>query len=574
MKFSINDSIIKKIASIIALSVLGFVIISFLSVVVLNTVKKIGSLSDSERNVTVNMYNAALNFERFVFYKDSSDYDKFASKIDRVIYESGSMGSLYKLLEKKSIDEIVEYIANKEGREYAEERRGFVQVVSLLRSNEVMKSARDESDKYSGFVKRYLSCAKKYKKSVNESEKRELLKEIASITDIINSEGKKFSTKLKGLSNLITTIMTRTLFGTIIAIIAIILIYSKFVIKSITKPLNDTVSFSKIMAVGDFTNKLNIKNKDELGQLATEFNKMVSSLKSMIGNVSGGIKTLSSSSTGLFEVSNQMNKGSQLTFSKSESVTNAAQEMSANITSVAAAMEQTSTNINIVATAAEEMTATIYEIAKNSERASVITGEAVDQVDSTSTRVNELGNAAQDIGKVTETITEISEQTNLLALNATIEAARAGESGKGFAVVASEIKSLANQTADATLEIKDKIKGIQDSTSVTVIDINKITGVIDNINEIVSTIASAVEEQSITTREISNNVSQASYGINEVNEKVSSSSVFAEEISTDIQSVNQATNEMKDSSSLVNENSEELSNLATQLKEMIEKFKI
>lgn len=124
-------------------------------------------------------------------------------------------------------------------------------------------------------------------------------------------------------------------------------------------------------------------------------------------------------------------------------------------------MEEATTNINMIASAAEEMTATIAEIAQNSEKGNAIVGRAVSQAQVVSAKVGELGHAAQQIGKVTETITEISEQTNLLALNATIEAARAGEAGKGFAVVANEIKELAKQTALATEEIKSQISSIQ-----------------------------------------------------------------------------------------------------------------
>jgi methyl-accepting chemotaxis protein len=115
-----------------------------------------------------------------------------------------------------------------------------------------------------------------------------------------------------------------------------------------------------------------------------------------------------------------------------------------------------------VASASEEISLTINDIASNSERARKITGEAVQQAETTSETVGHLGTSAMEIGKVTEAITEISEQTNLLALNATIEAARAGEAGKGFAVVANEIKELAKQTA--TQDIKGQVEGIQGSS--------------------------------------------------------------------------------------------------------------
>ena len=347
-----------------------------------------------------------------------------------------------------------------------------------------------------------------------------------------------------------------------------------FISFSITRPIIKGVDFARGMSLGDFTATLDIDQKDEIGVLADALNKMVSNLGQMIREIAENSKTLSGSASNLSSIANQMSSGADSMSGKSNTVAASAEEMSANMTSVAAAIEQASTNVGIVATASEDMMATINEIAQNSEKARTITGEAVSQAKSASGLVEELGNAAQNIGKVTETITEISEQTNLLALNATIEAARAGDAGKGFAVVANEIKELARQTADATQQIKGKIGGIQDSTAATVTEIEQITKVIDDVNEIVSTIATAVEEQSVTTKEIVNNVQQASQGIQEVTENVTQSSTVAREIAGDISEVNQSTGEMSNSSSQVNLSAGELNNLAGQLEDTVGRFKV
>ena len=358
----------------------------------------------------------------------------------------------------------------------------------------------------------------------------------------------------------------------IAAIVAVALLITRAIVKPIQGVVVSLDDLSQ--GEGDLTTRLPVSNRDEIGQLSEKFNTFMDKLHTMIRDIAKGVDTLSSSSTELSAISQQMSAGAEQTSGKSDTVAAAAEEMSTNMNSVSAAMEQSSTNTNMVASAAEEMTATINEIAQNAEKARGVSEQAVDQTKGAGDQMSELGSAAQAIGKVTETITEISEQTNLLALNATIEAARAGEAGKGFAVVANEIKELAKQTAEATLDIKQQIGGIQSSTGNTVEAIEQIGQVMEDVNDIVSTIATAVEEQSVSTQEIADNITQVSSGISEVNENVAQSSSVAGEITESITEVNQASSEMANSSSQVQHSAEELSQLAEQLNGMVGRFKI
>ena len=344
----------------------------------------------------------------------------------------------------------------------------------------------------------------------------------------------------------------------------------------VVKPISKVVGGLKDIAEGegDLTKTLKVSSEDEVGELAKWFNIFMEKLRTIIAEISGNADSMTSSSVDLSKLSSNLSEGADTTSAKSNTVATAAEEMSSNINSVAAATEEASTNMNLVATAAEEMTSTINEIAQNSEHARTITQDAVKQADDASQKIDELGRAAQEISKVTETITEISEQTNLLALNATIEAARAGEAGKGFAVVANEIKELARQTAEATQDIKNRIEGIQKSTSMSVKQVEGISKVINDVNEIVSTIATAVEEQSVTTKEIAGNVAQASNGMQEVSENIAQSSAVSSEIARDIADVNQSSNDMSNSSSQVDMSAQQLSKLAEQLKGLVGKFKI
>src|SRR5213079_3082622 len=189
-------------------------------------------------------------------------------------------------------------------------------------------------------------------------------------------------------------------------------------------------------------------------------------------------------------------------------------------TMVAAASEEASTNVQSVASASEELSSSVTEISRRVQDSARMAAEAVDQAARTNARVNELSQAASRIGDVVELINAIAGQTNLLALNATIEAARAGEAGRGFAVVASEVKALAEQTAKATGEIGQQVGGIQSATQDSVTAIQAISGTIEKLSEISSTIAAAVEEQGAATQEISRNVQQAAQGTQQVTSNI------------------------------------------------------
>jgi methyl-accepting chemotaxis protein len=214
--------------------------------------------------------------------------------------------------------------------------------------------------------------------------------------------------------------------------------------------------------------------------------------------------------------------------SVSESMAANAEETAAQAGVASTAAEQVSQNVASVATAAEEMGVSIKEIAKSANEAARVATSAVKVADRTNATVAKLGESSTEIGNVIKVITSIAQQTNLLALNATIEAARAGEAGKGFAVVANEVKELAKQTAKATEDISRKIEMIQTDTKGAVEAIAQIGTIINQINDIQNTIASAVEEQTATTGEISRNVTEAAKGSNEIAHNISGVAMAAQ----------------------------------------------
>lgn len=399
----------------------------------------------------------------------------------------------------------------------------------------------------------------------------------ARITSIVDKLVKEHTAELNNALKSIhkeSQATSKILLAVCLVILVLSFLIAVLIANPITSSLSKTVAYANKIAEGDFRQQLEIAQKDEIGILVKALNSMSTNLRKLFKDIEGGTQTLTASSTEFSAVSEQITTNSEQTAERSNSVAAAAEEMSTNMNSVAAATEQTTVNINMVVSASEEMTVTINEIASSTKKGSEITSQAVKTAKDVSEKINRLGTASAQISKVTETIADISDQTNLLALNATIEAARAGEAGKGFAVVAGEIKSLAHQTAEATSEINEKIIGVQTTTAESVTAIEFIVSIINDIDEIVTTVATAVEEQSTTTQEISNNVSQAAAGVQEVNENINQTSAVAVGVTRDISRVSQAAEEMSTGSHQVNVSAAELSKLAENLKEMVGRFKV
>ncbi|MGC9668778.1 methyl-accepting chemotaxis protein [Planosporangium sp. 12N6] len=256
------------------------------------------------------------------------------------------------------------------------------------------------------------------------------------------------------------------------------------------------------MADGDLTEAVDVDSRDEIGQMAAALERMRASVRDTVARIVETSGALTTSSQHLTEVGGSMSA--------------AAQQMSAQANVVAETAEEVSRSVQTVASGSEEMGSSIGEISHNANEAVTVAAQAVDVAASTTGTMSKLGESSARIADVVKVITSIAEQTNLLALNATIEAARAGEAGKGFAVVASEVKDLAQETARATEDISRRVHTIQTDTAGAVEAIDEISAIIGRINDYQLTIASAVEEQSATTGEITRSVAEAATGSSEI----------------------------------------------------------
>jgi methyl-accepting chemotaxis protein len=284
------------------------------------------------------------------------------------------------------------------------------------------------------------------------------------------------------------------------------------------------------LADGDLTAAVDVTSADEVGRMAGALRRAQAVLRASMTTIVSSAATLAGSAEELSVVSAQVAASAEETSVQSGAAAGAADEVSRNVETVAAATEQ--------------MSASIREISRSSTDAVRVAQAAADEAQSATGTVARLGDSSKEVGAVVNVITSIAEQTNLLALNATIEAARAGEAGKGFAVVASEVKDLAQETARATEDISRRIEAIQADSAAAVAAIARISQIIEEVNSYQTTIASAVEEQTATTGEMSRSVRAAASGASSIASSIDHVATAARSSSTGILEAQRAAGEL------------------------------
>ncbi|MDY7104418.1 MAG: methyl-accepting chemotaxis protein [Actinomycetota bacterium] len=364
---------------------------------------------------------------------------------------------------------------------------------------------------------------------------------LQEVVDLVGADAERVAEHAQSTATESRVITLVVLGGGLAAGFAVALAVSRNIVGAVGR-LADALDRS---ADGDLTAEVDTDAGGEVGRMAA-------SLQTMLHRTSEAMSSIAENATRLAASSEELSTTSQ-------HVGAAAEETSTQAANVSSSAEEVSTSVSSVATGTEEMSASIREIAQSTSEASRVASEALSTANDANATVTRLGESSNAIGEVVAVITSIAEQTNLLALNATIEAARAGDAGKGFAVVANEVKDLAQETAKATEEIAQRVQGIQGDTGAAVTAIAGISEVIGRINDLQSTVAGAVEEQSATTDEISRTVADAAGGAGEIARNIG-------EVAT---ASNDASHGAADSLTA----SQDLARMASDLQQLISRFR-
>lgn len=331
----------------------------------------------------------------------------------------------------------------------------------------------------------------------------------------------------------------------VLAIIAGILL-SFFLTQIIHQPITQMVSGANKYTEGDFRNEINVRSRNELGELATALNKMQATFKEILQKIQSAAFQLNDASSELSVQSQQTSEGASNTASTMMEIASTVQNMAENAQVVSRMAYVASENADAGQHGIEKVTNQMQEIAS-----------ATGQVNNS---INALNLAIDKIGQFVEVITHIADQTNLLALNAAIEAARAGEAGKGFSVVADEVRKLAEQSAQSTREIKQLIVDINNQASQSL--------------QAMSVSSEKVSQGNQVVREVSNNFNEIIKVVQELSEQVQSVAAAAQQVSAGVQNVAATTEEQTAAMEEVSAAAEALTTLSDDLRNFVVRFKL
>ncbi|HWS35712.1 MAG TPA: methyl-accepting chemotaxis protein [Actinoplanes sp.] len=411
--------------------------------------------------------------------------------------------------------------------------------LGVLRSEQAPAAVRAAADQVDDMVENYLRSATTVVAEPagagRDSGYRQFSDDFTTVEDGLPAVGDALDTYAAAIASGVDqqkSAGTRALIVSAAIAAVLLLMMATMITRSVLSALRQVSDALVAVAGGDLSRRAEVTGGDEFADMAGQVNSVITGMRETIAAVTDSAATVADSTNRMTAVS--------------QKISAAAERATGHAGTTAGAADAVARNIDTTASGNQQMGASIAEIARSTTDAARVVAEAVVMAERASTIMSQLGASSSEIGDVVKAITAIAGQTNLLALNATIEAARAGESGKGFAVVAGEVKDLAQETARATQDISTRVEAIQIGSTGAVQAIEEIAAVIQRINELQTTIASAVDQQSVTAAEMTRNMSEAAGRSGEITSAINTVAVDASATAQDAQTALAAARDLTD----------------------------